>query len=220
MIPRVLEDEVMESEIEARDYDSMDHSAVNRAFAADFLAQCPNPTGSILDVGTGTAQIPINLCKQSASVFIVAIDLSEEMLKIGRSNIAKAGFAERIRLESMNASAMDYQTGVFAAVVSNSIIHHIPDSACCFGEMVRVARSGATIFVRDLLRPESDGEVDRLVELYAAGANDHQRKLFRDSLHAALTLDEVRAFIVPLGFSEETVKSTSDRHWTWAATAK
>jgi ubiquinone/menaquinone biosynthesis C-methylase UbiE len=220
MIPRVLEDEVMDSEDEARDYDSMDHSAVNRAFAADFLARCPNPAGTILDVGTGTAQIPIELCKQSASIHLIAIDLSEEMLKLGEKNVATAGFTSRIKLELINASSMPYASGEFAAVISNSIIHHIPKPAGCFAEMVRVARSGATLFVRDLLRPESDAEVDRLVNLHAAGANDHQRKLFRDSLYAALTLDEVRGLVVPLGFAMDTVKQTSDRHWTWAATAK
>ena len=37
MLPRVLEPELMDTAEEARDYDEMDHSAVNRAFVADFL---------------------------------------------------------------------------------------------------------------------------------------------------------------------------------------
>ena len=53
MLPRVLEPEVMDSAVEARDYDSMDHSQVNRVFVADFLAVCPEPD-RVLDVGTGT----------------------------------------------------------------------------------------------------------------------------------------------------------------------
>ena len=43
---RVLEPEVMDSVAEARDYDAMDHSAVNRAFVADFLAAV---TGKLLN---------------------------------------------------------------------------------------------------------------------------------------------------------------------------
>ena len=38
MLDRVLEPEVMDTEDEARDYDAMDHSQVNRVFVADFLA--------------------------------------------------------------------------------------------------------------------------------------------------------------------------------------
>jgi len=41
--------------------------------------------------------------------------------------------------------------------------------------------------------------------------------LFRDSLHAALTLEEIRSLVVELGYAAETVTMTSDRHWTWAA---
>ena len=64
MIPRVLEPEVMDTPSDAHDYNTMDHSAVNRAFAADFISFCPAPSSPILDVGTGTALIPIELCRQ------------------------------------------------------------------------------------------------------------------------------------------------------------
>ena len=79
MLPRTLEPEVMDSADEARDYDAMDHGAVNRAFVADFLAIWDglNP---ILDVGTGTAQIPIELCRQAATARVTGIDLAEYML--------------------------------------------------------------------------------------------------------------------------------------------
>ena len=141
------------------------------------------------------------------------------MLALARENVVAAGFAGRIALERADGSALPYADGRFAAVVSNSIVHHIPDPARCFAEMVRVAAPGATLFVRDLLRPGSVDEVDRLVALHADGANDRQRQLFHDSLHAALTLDEVRGIVAPLGFTVDTVTRTSDRHWTFSAAA-
>jgi len=112
----------------------------------------------------------------------------------------------------------DYTDGAFPAVMSNSIVHHIPQPAAVFAEIVRVAAPGATLFVRDLLRPADRDELTRLVESYAGGANAHQKQMFADSLHAALTLDEVRALVASLGFGPETVRPTSDRHWTWTAT--
>src|SRR5437868_13974603 len=97
MLPRVLEPEVMDSPEEARDYDAMDHAAVNRAFAADFLAAWDgqNP---VLDVGTGTAQIPVELCRQSPAARVTAVDLAEHMLRVGRDNVRRAGLEGRIRL--------------------------------------------------------------------------------------------------------------------------
>jgi hypothetical protein len=41
--------------------------------------------------------------------------------------------------------------------------------------------------------------------------------MFADSLHAALTLDEVRDLVASLSFSPDTVQQASDRHWTWCA---
>jgi len=216
MFNRQLETEVMDSAEEARDYDAMDHSAVNQLFATDFLAVW-NGANPILDVGTGTAQIPIEICRQDQRPIITAIDLAEEMLKLGQTNVDSAGFNERISLQQVDAKSFPFADGHFAAVISNSIVHHIPDPAQVLAEMVRVCQSGGVIFVRDLMRPPGPNTLQRLVEVYAADANDHQQQLFADSLRAALTLNEVRAIVTALGYPEDTVQDTSDRHWTWVA---
>ena len=214
MLDRVLEPEVMDSAEEARDYDAMDHSSVNRLFVADFLAIW-NDRGPILDIGTGTAQIPIELCRQNAKAQVTAIDMAEHMLAVGRDNVRKAGLADRIRLEKQDAKALPYANEAFAAVISNSIIHHIPQPYECIAEMVRVCVPGGTIFVRDLMRPPDQRSLELLVQAYAGNANAHQQKMFAESLHAALTLDEIRELVAEAGFSTETVQATSDRHWTW-----
>jgi ubiquinone/menaquinone biosynthesis C-methylase UbiE len=217
MIPRVLELEVMDNPDDARDYNTMDHSAVNRAFAADFFSLCPTLASPLLDVGTGTALIPIELCRQHPTCHVHAVDLADEMLKLAAANVAAAGLSHRVILEKVNGRQMPFESGRFAAVISNSIIHHIPHPFECLSEMVRVCATGGPMFVRDLLRPNSDELLEHLVNLHAAGANDHQRQLFADSLRAALTLAEAQTLVVELGFDPSTVRQTSDRHWTWTA---
>ena len=216
MLARVLEPEVMDTLAEARDYDAMDHSAVNRAFVADFLAVW-NGRGPVLDVGTGTALIPIELCNTHPTAEVVAIDLAEHMLALARDNVAEAGFTKRIRVEKANGRRMDYPDGAFPAVMSNSIVHHIPQPIETLREIVRVCSKGGTIFVRDLMRPPDRATLDHLVQAYAGGANEHQKKMFAESLHAALTLDEIRALVAQCGFDPATVRATTDRHWTWGA---
>ncbi len=44
MLARVLEPELMDSAEKARDYDAMDHSAVNGVFANDFLSILASPS--------------------------------------------------------------------------------------------------------------------------------------------------------------------------------
>jgi ubiquinone/menaquinone biosynthesis C-methylase UbiE len=214
MLPRVLEPEVMDSAEEASDYDAMDHAQVNRVFVADFLAGWggDNP---VLDLGTGTAQIPIELCRQSPTAQVVAADLAEHMLRFAEQNVKRAGLAGRIRLQLCDAKRLPLASGTFAAVMSNSIVHHIPEPAAVLAEAVRVLAPGGFLFLRDLLRPADDEQVRHLVETYAGTANAHQRQMFEDSLRAALTLDEVRGLAAGLGLNPADVRQTSDRHWTW-----
>jgi ubiquinone/menaquinone biosynthesis C-methylase UbiE len=217
MLLRILEPEVMDTEEEARDYDSMDHTEVNQRFAADFLAVWKG-AGRILDVGTGTAQIPIEICRQSLTAHITAIDLADHMLALARRNVEYAALTDRITIEKADAKSFPYRDGsIFGAVISNSIIHHIPEPFTCFAEMHRVCAPGGMLFIRDLLRPTDRGTLQHLVNNYAAGANDHQRQLFGASLHAALTLQEVRELVTQLGYRPDAVQQTTDRHWTFTA---
>src|SRR5581483_11021090 len=126
----------------------------------------------------------------------------------------------RVRLERCDAKRIPFAEGSFAAVISNSIVHHIPEPQAVLAEMVRVLQPGGVLFVRDLLRPADDATVRHLVATYAGDANAHQQKMFDDSLRAALTLDEVRALVAKLGFDPQGVRQTTDRHWTWSANSQ
>ena len=227
MLTRRLEPEVMDTVEDAHDYDTMDHSTVNRVFVDDLLT-FTNKCGwqaklsdahrpmNVLDVGTGTALIPIELCRREVACRITAIDLAAEMLKLADLNIAGANFASRIQAEQIDAKHMPYAASVFDAVISNSIVHHIPEPRDVFMEMLRVLRSSGVLFVRDLLRPQSLAEVDHLVANYAGRENAHSQQLFRDSLHAALSLSEVRELAAACGIAASAAQQTSDRHWTLA----
>jgi ubiquinone/menaquinone biosynthesis C-methylase UbiE len=225
MLPRTLEPEVMDTEEEARDYDAMDHAEVNGRFVDDLLALRAAPK-EVLDVGTGTARIPIALCQRVAGVKVVGLDLADEMLKVARENVKSAGLGERIVLEKRDAKGAGWPDGRFEVVMSNTILHHIPEPTDLIREMWRLTAKGGVIFLRDLARPRADTEVAALVEKYAGQpasddpkvvtAHERQAKLFADSLRAALTLAEVRERVKDLGIPDDAVTMTSDRHWTLA----
>jgi ubiquinone/menaquinone biosynthesis C-methylase UbiE len=235
-IPRKLEPEVMDSPQDAEDYDRMDHSTVNRVFVDDLLVALNSERGArnsklissalrapssalldILDLGTGTALIPIELYRRFADCRVMAVDAAVSMLDLARYNLESAGLTRRIQLAHVDAKRLPYKDGAFDVVMSNSILHHIPEPLAVLREAVRVTKPGGLLFFRDLLRPGSAEQLDHLVAIYAADCNDHQRQLFADSLRAALSLAEIRAVVAQLGFDPESVQQTSDRHWTWSA---
>lgn len=215
-LPRVLEVEYMDTAAEAIEYDAMDHSQVNRIFVDDLLACEPLPS-EILDLGTGTARIPIELCRRLEDCRVMAVDAASHMLELAHYNIEIAGLGERVQLARVDAKRLPYPDGMFGAVVSNSIVHHIPEPIDVLREAVRVTANGGLLFFRDLLRPTDAAELAALVTRYAGAESASAQRLFADSLHAALTLDEVRALAESLGFPRESVRATSDRHWTLQA---
>ena len=218
---RVLEPEVMDSAEETAAYDAMDHAAVNSAFVSDLVAATPQLGGRAfraLDLGTGTARIPILLCQAAPSCRCTAVDLAATMLRVGVRNLRSAGLEQRIDLLMAGAGTLPFRDGAFTVVMSNSLIHHLPSPASAFREMRRVVAPGGVVFVRDLVRPESEAVLTGLVERYAGGETDTQRALFDASLRAALTLEEVRALVTDLELASLRLTPTSDRHWTLVAT--
>lgn len=233
-LARILEPEVMDTESEATSYNAMDHSAVNQLFVTDLLAELaerPAPKSrsrlmpadddaaslDVLDLGTGTALIVVELCSRLEECRVMAADAAAAMLDVAHYNLEVAGLMQRVQLDQIDAKQLHYIEGQFGIVMSNSLIHHIPEPLVVLSEAARVTLSGGLIFFRDLLRPDSVEQLNGLVETYAGQEPEFSKRMFAESLHAALSLAEIRGLIASLGFPPETVQQTSDRHWTWVA---
>lgn len=220
MLNRILEPEVMDTEAEAVDYDQMDHGHVNRHFVNDFIGALTRDgssitlAGHVFDAGTGTAQIPIELMRQGFAGTVTASDLAESMLIVARQNVQAVQLSELIKLVLRDCKQLPEPDATFDAVMSNSIVHHIPEPRRVLSELWRVLKPGGLLFIRDLMRPQSIESLEELVVTYAGDANSHQRQMFRESLHAALTVEEVRELLQELGIQRDAVQPTSDRHWT------
>jgi ubiquinone/menaquinone biosynthesis C-methylase UbiE len=212
MLDRVLEPEIMDDWQEATAYDAMDFSAVNRDFALAAIDLHPHAV-RVLDIGTGTAHIPIMLCQEKSCYQILGVDLAPSMLVLGRKNIEAAGLLQQIRLELVDGKNMPYPNWDFDLVLSNSLVHHLPNPISFFQEVARLVKPNGAVLIRDLLRPDSEAEIDRIVS--AAGDFGHrQNQLFRDSLAAALTLAEVQELITIAGMKDYYLAQSSDRHWS------
>jgi len=220
MLARVLEPEVMDDLEEAVEYNDMDFTQVNRSFVDDLIQYATrggNALGrDILDLGTGTARIPVELCTQIPDVRVMASDASTHMLELARYNIEIHHMLDRIQLHRGDAKKLIFGREFFDGVISNSLVHHLPDCQEFFSESLRVLRPCGILFIRDLFRPESQSEVERLVALHAGTESERSQQLFRQSLQAALTLEEVAKIVSPLGIDPTCIRMTSDRHWTLA----
>ena len=174
---RVLEPEVMDTWEESVAYDAMDFTVINKAFAERTIALAPE-SALVLDAGTGTARIPILLCQQRPQWQVIGIDRSKMMLQIGAANVKQAGLQAQITLADEDASQLPYPDDYFDAVVSNSLVHHLPEPLPFLQELKRVLKPHGAIVLRDLLRPMDFATVDALVGSIGDGYDAHQQKLF------------------------------------------
>ena len=213
-LPRTLEPEAMDSAEEVREYREMNHELVNQCFVSDLIAG-GSVGPKVVDLGCGTAQIPVYLCQQRGDVQVMGIDASIEMLEAARIEIELGGVQGRVFLEHADCKALaEFESEMADTVISNSLIHHVAEPTTVVDCGIRILKPGGRLFIRDLVRPASERDVEALVMEHAGNESEFARQLLRQSFHAALTLDEIQSLAQSLGIPSETVNLTSDRHWT------
>lgn len=220
-LSRILEPEEMAGADEAAEYDRMDFSATDNVFAQR-AAELASRSGWIVDtgcwivdIGCGNAKIPLAIAALAPKSRVCGVEMSAEMLAVGIRNRANAsGAGHDVVLLRGDAKNLPFADGSVGMIVSNSLIHHIPDPAFVFREIARVLRKNGRILIRDLVRPESEAILAEICHKYASGWSDIQRRLYEDSLHAALSLDEVRQLASEAGLRDVRVEQITDRHWS------
>lgn len=207
---RTLEPEVMDTVEEADEYAAMDHTDANNAFVGRLVEL--GARGQMLDIGTGPGDIPLLVCDHIEDAHIVAIDLAETMLTHAQEKLAASEHGDRVRFQLADAKGLGFPDESFDTVFSNTILHHIPKPEDLLREARRVLKPGGALLIRDLMRPETAERADELVDLHAADASPNQRELFRASLHAALTREELTALASECGLESAEIVVDSDRH--------
>lgn len=207
---RVLEPEVMDTPEEADGYDAMDHSGPNAAFV-ERLAEL-GAHGRMLDIGTGPGHIPLLVCERMPDAKVVAIDLAKHMLAHAERHRAASRVGNRVELRLADAKGLDFPDDSFDTVFSNTILHHIPDPEPFLAEARRVLKPGGVLLIRDLYRPDSNERALELVREHASGETPYNQELFRASLCAALTPEELRTVADEAGLQEADIVRDSDRH--------
>jgi ubiquinone/menaquinone biosynthesis C-methylase UbiE len=214
---RILEPEEMAGADEAAEYDAMDFGATDDLFVERAVA-LSRPGDCTIDIGCGNAKIPLAIASRAPASRICAVEMSREMLAVAVRHRARAdASAQRMEFVRADAKLLPFAASSVDMIVSNSLIHHIPDPGFVFREIARVLKdsgSAPRILIRDLVRPGNETELRALAEKYSAGWSALQRRLYADSLHAALSLDEVRAYAADAGLQGVRVEQITDRHWS------
>ena len=211
---RILEPELMTDAAQALAYAQADFAQVNQGFVDRFRACFPKAVGgTMVDLGCGPADIPVRFARALPGFTITAVDASEPMIALAHQAVEAAGLAARVHPRCARLPMLALPLQSFDAVVSNSLLHHLPDPRLFWNELVRLGKPGATVLVMDLFRPESPERAREIVEQYAGNEPPVLKEDFFNSLCAAFTLREIRFQVRSRGLGALVCELASDRHW-------
>jgi ubiquinone/menaquinone biosynthesis C-methylase UbiE len=208
---RLPEPEHMDDPVEAAAYAAADFSDVNALFVARLLDLTESiERCDVIDLGTGPGDTAIRVARARPMWRMIGIDASEAILAFAREQakqIPNLSFRRRdVKATGLPAQSVD-------VIFSNSLLHHMPDPLPMWREIVRIARPGALLFLRDLLRPASLDAAREIVQTYAGGESPLLQEEFYRSLLSAFSIDEIRAQIAAVaGLGSLQVEQVTDRH--------
>jgi SAM-dependent methyltransferase len=167
------------------------------------------PEAELLDVATGSGNVAILAAQAGARV--TGLDLTPELLEVARERAAGAGLD--IRFIEGDAEELPFEPDSFDRLTSCFGVMFAPRQAQAAGELVRVARPGATIAVAAWTPDGLNGRMFRTVasfmpapppELHPPvmwGVEDHVRSLF-DGSGAELSFERLS-----VTFEDESVEA-------------
>lgn len=99
----------------------------------------------VLDVATGTAGVALHWTDRARQVEVTGVDLTEQMLRRGRENVARQGRGDRIRLLLGRAEALPFPDATFDAVTFTYLLRYVEDPAATLVELARVLKPGGAL---------------------------------------------------------------------------
>ena len=107
----------------------------------------------VLDIATGTGDLAIQLANHHQLVNITGVDISENMLNIGRGKIWKRKLEERIKLKQANSMNLPFADSEFDAAMVAFGVRNFEDLSKGITEIHRVLKSGGSLYVLEFSMP-------------------------------------------------------------------
>lgn len=108
----------------------------------------------ILDVATGTADLAL-LAATLDPDRVVGIDISEEMLRVGREKVARRGLEDRIVLRRGSAEKIPFSDHQFDAALVAFGVRNFEDLNQGLSDIHRVLRPGGLLVVLEFSQPRA-----------------------------------------------------------------
>ncbi len=129
----------------------------DRKWRREAVAWTRPVTGGVhLDVATGTGDVALEVFRQKGNgAFVAGVDLSMEMMRIGREKAVLAGIPGRMAFVKAPAEALPFRDSVFDSASIAFGIRNVVDRDRGLREMCRVVKPGGRVLVLEFSQPET-----------------------------------------------------------------
>ncbi len=121
---------------------------------------------SVLDVATGTGDLAIALGRALPEAAMTGVDLSPEMLRIGREKVAARFPGREFPMVEGDAERLPFDDEAFGAITCGFGVRNFEDLAAGLREMHRVLRLGGGVYVLEFSMPRPGSWLGGLYRFY------------------------------------------------------
>lgn len=108
---------------------------------------------TVLDVATGTCDLAIVTARKAHPQSVCGIDLSEEMLNVGRQKVQKANLSDIITVQKGDAENLPFADNTFDAITVAFGVRNFENLEAGLREMLRVLKPGGSCVVLEFTMP-------------------------------------------------------------------
>ncbi len=107
----------------------------------------------VLDVATGTADVALELARRLKPQKVIGLDISSQMLDIGRQKIAKRELDDTIELQLGDSENLPFANNTFDAITVAFGVRNFEHLEKGLQEMYRVLKPGGKLVVLEFSKP-------------------------------------------------------------------
>ncbi len=108
----------------------------------------------VLDVATGTADMAI-LTAKIIGCNVIGVDISEDMIQIGKNKVSKANLNNKIQLQIADSENLPFADSTFDAALSAFGVRNFENLEKGLSEMFRVLKPNGKIVILEFSQPQS-----------------------------------------------------------------
>lgn len=177
-------------------------------FAGNVISKVnPLKNARVLEIGPGPGWAGIYLLKERPDLFLDGWEISEDMIRVARSNVNQEGLVDRVQyLQGAGEAMVTLEDDRYDMVISRDSLHHWDEPERVFKEIERVLKPKGKVYIHDSRRDLGLGAkfIVNVLGILFAG---EMLKYWKSSIAASYTPTEIEEMLHQIQIVDWTVES-------------